>query len=384
MAVALLVVVLIAMSILLGGGWYLSGAIKTQVLDCNWQNPPPDLQVTDIIDGRITLVTTQQINRHSDWREKGTYGLEGAGGYDQVGDILDDSDDGVVREFLIRDGSTAVGNRVRLDHFAFPGDPEKAFGLSFEEVSFRSADESMKGDFPAWLIDGSSDTWVIVVHGRRAGRREALRMLPLAAELGLPSLTITYRNDFWAPKTEDCLYRYGQTEWKDLEGAVRYAVGQGGKHVILVGYSYGGAIIMNFLYESSYPKEPSQAGTVSGIILDSPMLDLNAVIDRVAQQRQIPRPLLISGKTFARLRFDIDWGKLDYLRRADELTVPVLLFHGDGDDEVPVKTSDNLAEQRPDIVRYVRVSGGAHARSWNMDTANYEAEVRDFLRDLAQ
>ena len=201
-------------------------------------------------------------------------------------------------------------------------------------------------------------------------------MLPTITEGGLPSLTITYRNDAGVPKEPDCFYRYGQTDWEDLEGAARYAVEHGAEHLILVGYSYGGAIVMNFLFQSPL------AGKVRGVILDAPMLDLNVIIDHSARKRSIPGPLLVTGKTIAGFRFGIDWGELNYLRHADELAAPMLLFHGTADGIVPVDTSDKLAHNRPDIVKYVRVPGAPHARSWNTDRAAYEAAVRNFLRDL--
>ena len=201
-------------------------------------------------------------------------------------------------------------------------------------------------------------------------------MLPVIARLGLPSLSITYRNDFWAPKTEDCYYRYGQTEWRDLEGAVSYALEHGADNIVLVGYSYGGAIAMNFLYQSSL------AGEVQGVILDAPMLDLNTVIQSAAAERNIPGPFLTSAKIISRHRFALQWEQLNYLERADELTAPILLFHGNADGIVPVKTSDKLYQLRPDIVTYVRVKGVSHARSWNADREAYEAAVRDFLRTV--
>ncbi len=73
-----------------------------------------------------------------------------------------------------------------------------------------------------------------------------------------------------------------------------------------------------------------------------------------------------------------------YLKRADELAVPILLFHGDADPTVPVSTSDALAEARPDIVTYVRAAGVGHVRSWNAGPAAYEARVRDFLERVAR
>ncbi len=79
-----------------------------------------------------------------------------------------------------------------------------------------------------------------------------------------------------------------------------------------------------------------------------------------------------------------DWGELDYLSRADELGVPILLFHGDADDAVPVGTSDALAEALPEMVEYIRTPGVGHVRSWNADPAAYEAAVGDFLRSLSR
>jgi hypothetical protein len=109
------------------------------------------------------------------------------------------------------------------------------------------------------------------------------------------------------------------------------------------------------------------------------MLDFGATIDLDARQRGLPGFLTTLAKRIAGFRFDIGWSDLNYLSRADELAVPVLLFHGEADETVPVKTSDALAESRPDIVTYERVEGAGHVRSWNVDPEAYEAAVRDFL-----
>ena len=361
---------------LLAGGWFLSESIRANVLECRKRDPQPVLEIVRIEEGQITLRVTPQTDDSGDWNSDGIYGLESMVGYDQVGAIINSSDQQVVRSLLRLTGTTGVGDLVRLDHFAYPGDPEIAFGLPLEHVQYSSHLGDRPGRFPAWFVDGPGDTWVILLHGRRVSPRETLRMLPVIARLGLPSLSITYRNDFWAPKTEDCYYRYGQTEWRDLEGAVSYALEHGADNIVLVGYSYGGAIAMNFLYQSSL------AGEVQGVILDAPMLDLNTVIQSAAAERNIPGPFLTSAKIISRHRFALQWEQLNYLERADELTAPILLFHGNADGIVPVKTSDKLYQLRPDIVTYVRVKGVSHARSWNADREAYEAAVRDFLRTV--
>ena len=273
---------------------------------------------------------------------------------------------------------------VRMDSFAFPGDPLKAHGIPFEEVSFSSP----LGEFPAWLVSGDRPTWVIFVHGRngrRGSRRGASRMLPSVTELSITSLIINYRNDEGVPANPDGYHWFGETEWTDLEGAAKYALDQGAEGLVLVGHSMGGSIVASFLYRSPL------ADKVRGVILDAPMLDFGATVDHGAGQRSlpvvglpIPGILTLVAKRLASFRFGIDFEALNYLRRAEELSAPVLLFHGDADKTVPVTASDALAKARPDIVEYVRDAGVGHTRSWNADPAAYEAAVKKFLRGLTE
>ena len=52
---------------------------------------------------------------------------------------------------------------------------------------------------PGWSPPRRPPTWAIMVHGRGANRRKALRALRPAHELGLTSLLVSYRNDGLAP-----------------------------------------------------------------------------------------------------------------------------------------------------------------------------------------
>ena len=366
---------------LAGGAWFYSNELKEGALVVKHTPGQYDLEVVAIGDGQVTLGVTPLAKKDGAWTKEGIWGMKWDGGYNQVGAILDMSDREVVREFFPVMGNPDIGSKVRLEGRAFPDDPEIAFGIPFEEVSYSSP----MAVFPAWFIDGSSATWVIFVHGRGSDRQESLRMLPTVVELGFPSLIIAYRNGREAPTSPEGFYRYGQTEWEDLEAAASYALEHGAQKIILVGYSMGGGVVMSFLYRSQL------AGMVTGVILDSPMIDFSATIDYGASQRRIPvlrlpipKLLTDTAKSISQFRFGIDWAALDYLGRADELDMPILVFHGDADDVVPVGTSDALAEARPDIVTYVRVQGATHVRSWNVDPVAYEGAVRDFLEDLTQ
>jgi pimeloyl-ACP methyl ester carboxylesterase len=362
----------VSMAAVFAGGWYYSDSLKKGALEPNRDPSKLDLQVVALSEGRVTLRATSSVENR-DWETDGVFGIEWPGGYAQAGAILEIADRQVVRKFRPMIGDLKPGDSVRLDSFAFTGDPKDALGIVFQDVRFNSP----LGEMPAWFIEGTRDTWVIFVHGKGASRREALRMLPAVHNLGFPSLVITYRNDVEAPASDDGFYRYGQTEWEDLEAAAYYAVNHGAEKLILVGYSMGGAIVTSFLYESS------AAARVEAVILDSPMLDFGATVDHGVRGRKLLAPVQAAGKQLAALRFDIDWDELNYLKRSDELGVPILLFHGDRDDRVPVETSDALAAARPDIVTFVRTPGVDHVRTWNADPAAYEAAVSDFLARVA-
>jgi pimeloyl-ACP methyl ester carboxylesterase len=366
-AVVLPVFILI---VLAGGGWYYSDQLRQDLL-----TPPEDdtpeynLRVIAVGPERITL------QRTDDTILEGVHGLEWAGGYGQVGDFLPGGggSGNVERELTLLQGALAAGDMVRMDRWAFPGDPEQAFGLPFDEVTYVSE----LGEFPSWLVEGADDTWVIFVHGKGADRREALRMVQTVAEMGFPCLVITYRNDPEAPASPDDRYHLGDTEWEDLEAAVDFAQDRGARDVVLVGYSMGGAIVTSFLLRSE------RSGLVRGAILDAPVLDWGAAVDLGGEERNLPQVLTTVAKTISALRFGIDWDALEKLDETERFDVPILLFHGDSDERAPVKISDRFAEARPDLVTYVRVPGAEHVGAWNVDPSAYEADVRDFLTRVA-
>ena len=369
---SLLVVAFVA---LVAIGWYYSNVMHDGALALDHNDEALDLTVTDVGEGTVTLQVTEETDvEYGRWRHEGTWGLIWDGGYGRVGRILEQTEDEVVRSFTPVTGTLAEGTSARIDGFAFEGDPMSARGIPFEEVQITSD----LGQFPAWLTEGNDDTWAIFTHGRTADRTEALRALAPFAEVGVPSLVITYRNDKDLPVSASGFYDYGRSEWEDLEAAVRYALDNGAKEVIVVGYSMGGGITASFLLNSAL------AENVAGAVLDAPMLDFSDTIDYGAERRSLPGILTWAGKTVAAMRFGIDWGAVDYLSRADEFDVPVLLFHGDLDRTVHIRTSARFAELRPDIVTYVPVEGAGHVNAWNADPEAYESTIASFLDKVTE
>ena len=360
-----------------GGGWYFSGEIYSSALKPSPSTFDFDIPVLAIGGGTVTLST---VDGPSELETPGVWGLAWADGYGRLTELVATDDESA--EWRLESSSPVLpetGALVDLDGRTFAGDPMEAHGIGFTDVTYRSS----LGDNPAWFIEGDAGTWVVLVHGNGLTRRDMLKPLPVIVANGNPALVITYRNDPPAPADPSGRLQYGLTEWEDLEAAVDYALTAGADDVVLVGYSMGGGIVVNFLYESPL------AARVRGVVLDSPMLDLGAAVDLGASNRSlpviglpIPSTLTATAKLMAGLRYDLDWGRLDYLDRADEIRVPVLLFHGAEDDIVPVETSDELAEMLPGLVTYHRVDSAKHLESWNLDSAAYEKLLSEFLAGL--
>ena len=112
----------------------------------------------------------------------------------------------------------------------------------------------------------------------------------------------------------------------------------------------------------------------------------SSAVQRNLPMIELPIPGILTeiAKGLTSFRFGIDFGELDHLSRADHLSAPILLFHGDTDKTVPITTSSALANARPDIVEYVRNANVGHVHSWNSDGAAYEETVTDFLRGLTE
>jgi len=267
---------------------------------------------------------------------------------------------------LIQDGFA-----IQPDDLAYPG-PD----LGLEQVSYTTP----LGEMDAWYLPAGGPTWVIHVHGKGTTPDEAEPLFAPLQDAGYPQLAITYRNDDDQPQDPSGYYQYGATEWEDVAGAVAYAVDNGAEHVVLNGYSTGGSHVMAFMYRQTL--EP-----VSGVLLDSPNLDVGETVDFNAAQRDlpllpfnVPPTLSAVAQFFTSLRIGVNWKSLDYVEGVDVyLRQPVLIHHGTEDQSVPVKESVDFAAAAPDLVTLIQVEGADHVGSFDADPGKYTAEVLAFL-----
>ena len=374
MELALVVLVIAAIALVIVGvgvayGIHLSNLIHAGSLSTDHRTPPFDIIAHSDGDGRITLRAVDTQRGAMDLHHDGTIGIVSAGGYGQVGRILQRGEGYAVREYTPLTAAIGADEPARLDIYAYPENPLAAHGIAYEQVRYSTE----LGECRAWFMPGSGSTWIVFAHGRGAHPNESLRILPTLAEFDMPILAIEYRNDEQAPHSADRQHWLGLTEWHDLDSAMQYALDNGADDFVLYGYSMGGGLCVNMLCKSPL------ADKVRGTVMDSPMLDFGATLDIVADSRGYPRFIVKWGKAIAALRFGIDWRRMNYIARASELRAPALILHGEADALLPAPISKRLADARTDIVRYVGFPAAGHARSWNHDSVRYEAEVRRFL-----
>ena len=312
------------------------------------------------------------FERNETTERPGIYGLDYAGGHAIARDVVKVSGDEVSRRVTQIEGDLDEGTKVAFDPSVWETNPLAARGIPYREIEY--PDEL--GQMPAWRIAGRGDTWAIFVHGINVTRVAGLRILSSLHRMRLPSLLIAYRNDAGAPPSEDGLIHLGATEWKDLDGAARYGLDHGARHLILIGSSMGGAIVSQFIHRSP------RAARVSALILDAPVLDWNAVMDFQASDRDLPDLLATTTEWVVSRRIDFDWDAFDQIDRADEFGMPILIFQGTEDTMVPPSSSEQFAAALPHLVTLYKVPRAGHVESWNVGPPLFDSRVEAFLRTV--
>ncbi|MFJ8076136.1 alpha/beta hydrolase [Streptomyces sp. NPDC096176] len=330
----------------------------------------PRLTVHETAPGRVVLTRSLASLR------PGTYGLEGSGVHAVVGPVLDGvphGPDTVVRRLVhVTEGGLEPGTRVRLTPQVHLGDPGAALGIAHSEILVPGE----LGALPAWFVPGARATWVIAVHGLGTTREHTMNLMEFLHAQQFPILSLAYRGDPGAPRPPDGLGHLGDSEWRDLDAAVRHAVRNGAERVIVHGWSVGASMALHAAANSGLRDR------ISGVVLDSPVLDWETTVRALAAARRTPAPLLPLAVRAAQGRTGAHGDRLAEAVDPLSLDVPALIFHGPHDTLAPWHYSRRLAAQRPELVTLHTVPNAPHAAMWNADPKAYEEVLRRFLTPL--
>ncbi|OIK01789.1 hypothetical protein BIV25_05255 [Streptomyces sp. MUSC 14] len=330
----------------------------------------PRLTVHGTAAGRITLTRALASLR------PGTYGLAGDGSHAVVGPVLagaEHSADTVVRRLeRVTHGTLAAGDAVWLTPNLYVGNPGDALGLDHADIDVPGE----LGNLPAWFVPAARDTWVIAVHGLGATREQAMNLMGPLHSRRVPVLALAYRGDLGAPRPPDGLNHLGETEWRDVDAAIRYAVRYGARRVVLLGWSTGATMALRAAEHSPVRER------VVGLVLDSPVLSWEATLRALARARHTPPPLLPLAVRAAQGRTGLYADRAAEPTDPDLLTVPTLVFHGPDDQVAPWEYSRRLAARRPDLVALHTVARAPHAAMWNAGPQEYQERLRRFMTPL--
>lgn len=341
-----------------------------------------DIRILRVGGGTIELTST------ADTRVDGRFGLwfNAESGHVKIGAIVAQTTTTVTRRVIAVDfGELDTARRARLSGWYYLTPDE--LGFEYSEVLVTSE----LGPAPAWVIptaspeDAATGRWVIQVHGRGTRRSETLRAVGVFRSRGYTSMLVSYRNDGDALASTDNRYALGDREWRDVSAAMAFALDNGATSIVLMGWSMGGATALQAATRSA------QSDAVRAIALESPVIDWKTTLEFQRREMRLTR----SVSTTAQVILTHDWAnaltgqatsidldRLDFVQRAEELRVPLLILHSMDDGYVPPDASVLLAAARPDIVTFEKFTTARHTKLWNVDQPRWENAIADWLDTL--
>ena len=388
---------------LLGIGWYFSGLIYESGLNLEFTETESVGTAEDrVVVDSITSKSIKLNVEEEQWGvmlENGIYGIIGQNGDAVIGKILNTNGNIIERELLQINGSLVTGDRIAgsaglllddntgiykiLGTSGWSGQatqgvytPKSVVNIEYEDIFYQSD----IGQFPAYLTSSGDDGVVIFVHGFRGDySREVFAQLRAKdlMDMGFRSMIISYRNDRGLPKDPSGIFQYGVSEWKDIDAAIDEAR-KISENVVLWGISGGGGPV------SSWIQNTDDISKVSGIIYEAPVISFweSVEVNGAARFPWLPQGLFSYFKIVTELRYGVDFDSMDFRDAVINSDIPVLLFHGDDDEWVPVEMSDLIAESRNKNFTYIRSENVGHVTSWNADPENYVLQMSEFLSSL--
>jgi alpha-beta hydrolase superfamily lysophospholipase len=250
-----------------------------------------------------------------------------------------------------------------------------AVGGRFEEVDVPTA----YGAAPAWLFEAeNTDVWVIHIHGSWTDRSIMFRDVHAFSSLGFTSLVPTFRSDPEVSPPQAESSHLGQTEWRDVESAVSYAVARGARRIILSGWSMGGTIALLTAERSAHRDR------IVGVVLVGPVTSWRKAITAGAVRAGVPAigaglvMCLLQAPPFARmlgLEEPIDFDALEWVDVPNRVAVPTLVLHSYTDQEVPWEISAAFQRANPDTVTLIPLPEAHHTQEWNASPCTFSNEL---------
>jgi pimeloyl-ACP methyl ester carboxylesterase len=300
--------------------------------------------------------------------------------YIRVGEVtLIDEDQKFVERRIHPTGSGPVSLGPFVDWTPDVFFEPSAVAGRFEEVHIPTA----YGAAPAWLFEGrNADIWVIHIHGSWTDRSIMFRDVHAFSPLGFTSLVPSFRSDLEVSPPQADSSHLGQTEWRDVESAVAYAVAHGARQIILSGWSMGGTIALLTAEHSAYRDR------IAGIVLVGPVTSWRKTIAAGAEAAGVPAVgaglvmSLLQAPPFAKmlgLEEPINFDALEWVDIPNRVSIPTLVLHSSADQEVPWEISAAFQRANPDTVTLITLPEAHHTQEWNVSPHTFTNELTGWI-----
>lgn len=247
--------------------------------------------------------------------------------------------------------------------------------MSHEEMSITSFDGlTLRGKFYEYAPNAPIE---LMFHGYRGtAERDLSGGVARCFQLGRSALLVDQRG---CSESEGNVISFGINEHRDCLAWLDFAIQRFGKDVkiILTGISMGASTVLMVSDQALPPN-------VLGILADCGFSSAKDIIKKVIRQMGLPAEV---GYPFVKLgaklfgHFDLEaHSAVEAVKHA---TVPVIFFHGDGDDYVPCEMSRINYEACTSKKKLVIIPRAGHGLSYPVAPDIYLNALREFFGEEA-
>lgn len=241
--------------------------------------------------------------------------------------------------------------------------------LPKEHVTVRSFDGlTLHGDFYEYAPGAPME---IMFHGYRGtAERDLSGGVHRAFSLGRSVLLVDQR---CSGQSEGNVITFGIREHRDcLVWAAFAAKRFPDRKIILTGISMGASTVL-------LTADKDLPANVIGILADCGFNSAKDIIQKVIGQMKLPRISYVFVKLGAKLFGHFDPDETSPEEAVKHAKVPVIFYHGEGDDFVPCEMSRVLYEACSSRKKLVTVPGAGHGLSFPAAPERYLETLRDFF-----
>lgn len=162
----------------------------------------------------------------------------------------------------------------------------------------------------------------------------------------------------------------GYHETKDLKAALDFLTARGIHEIGVLGLSMGGSVALMM----------SQDPRIKAIIADSPFSSMDKLLDEMHQRLAFMKGVFNSVlKKLAKGLLKIDLSRISPEKVVKETQIPILMIHGDQDQQIHISHAHALKAANPYIELWI-VPDCDHAQAHDLYLEEYETKVKTFLK----